>query len=133
MVLLVKPIRNRGHSLVIELSNERELSSLVGSISLTLESIKSEKRLASNYARAASAIMKEVKGSSDDETKSEKVRNVSFIFLSMPDPTMISTAIGVTTFIASRGLHALERRRYGFLDVFRVYRKINIELYDLID
>ena len=131
--MLVEPARNRSHSIIIELSSEKELTSVAGSISFTLESIKSKKRLATNYARTASTIMKEIKGTSQDETKSEKVRNVSFIFLSMPDPTMISTAIGVTAFITSRGLHALERRKYGFLDVFRVYRKIRMELYDLID
>lgn len=131
--MIVEPVRNRGRNFVIELSSERELSSLAGSISSSLEIVKREKRLVSSYARMASVVMKEVRGSSEDETKSEKVRNISFVFLSMPDPTMISTAIGVTTFIASRGLHALERRRYGFLDVFRVYRKISMELYDLID
>ncbi len=131
--MLVEPVRNRNHSIIIELSSEKELTGVAGSISSTLESIKSKKRLATNYAKVASTIMKEIKGTSHDETKSEKVRNVSFIFLGMPDPTMISTAIGVTTFIASRGLRALERRRYGFLDVFRAYRKIRMELYDLID
>lgn len=131
--MIVEPVRNRGRNFVIELSSERELSSLAGSIFSSLEIVKREKRLVSSYARMASVVMKEVRGSSEDETKSEKVRNISFVFLSMPDPTMISTAIGVTTFIASRGLHALERRRYGFLDVFRVYRKISMELYDLID
>lgn len=131
--MLVEPAKNKGYSLVIELSSGKELSNLAGSISSTLENIKSEKRLVNDYARTASVLMKEAKGSPKDETKSEKVRNISFVFLSMPDPTMISTAIGVTTFVTSRGLHALERRNYGLLDVFRVYRKMSMELYDLID
>jgi len=131
--LLVEPARNRGRILVIDLSSPKDLFSLAGSVSFTLESIKSEKRLVSNYARAVSAIMKEAKGTAEDETNSERVRNASFIFLSMPDPTMISTAIGVTTFIASRGLHALERRKHGYMEVFKVYRKIRMELYELID
>ena len=119
--------------MIIELSSEKELITVAESISSTLESMKLEKNLVRTYARTASAVMKEIKGTSEDETKSEKVRNVSLVFLSMPDPTMVSTAIGVTTFIVSRGMHAFERRRYGFLDVFKVYRKMSIELFELID
>lgn len=130
---MVEPVRNRRNNFIVEVSSERELSAIAGGIYSALENIKNKKKMVSDYARRASEIMAEVKGSPEDETKSEKVRNVSFVFLSMPDPTMVSTAIGVTTFLVSRGLHVMERRRHGFLDVFKVYRKINMELYDLID
>jgi len=130
---LIEPVKSRGHSIVIELSSEKELRNVVGSVSLTIESIKKRKNTVADYARMASVMIKEIKGTSEEESKSEKIRNVSFVFLSMPDPTMISTAVGVTTFIVSRGLHALERKNHGFLDVIKIYRKMSIELYDLID
>ncbi len=58
-----------------------------------------------------------IKGGPDPRAK--KLRRTSYVFLSMPDPTSVSTMIGITMYTTSK---VLEKRRVkGLEDYLREY------------
>lgn len=69
-----------------------------------------------------------IEGGSDPRAK--KIRKTSYVFLSMPDPTSISTMIGITLYTTSK---ILERRKIkGIKDYVVEYKFMVKTIKDII-
>jgi len=69
-----------------------------------------------------------IEGGSDPKAK--KIRKTSYIFLSMPDPTSISTMIGITLYTTSK---VLEKRKIkGIKDYIAEYNFMVKTVKDII-
>ncbi|MCD6428456.1 MAG: hypothetical protein J7L12_02425 [Desulfurococcales archaeon] len=78
--------------------------------------------------REIKSITESVKGRSDDEEVSEKLRNVGLLLIAVPEPFQISSLAGATLCGASLILRNLENKTLGIKDVVRAYRKALLEL-----
>ncbi len=70
-----------------------------------------------------------IEGGSDPRAR--KVRKISYVFLTMPDPTSVSTMIGITLFTTSK---ILEKRRVkGLRDYLVEYQQSVLEAKRLLE
>ncbi len=78
--------------------------------------------------REIKSITVSMRGRSGDEEVSEKLRNVGLLLIAVPEPFQISSLAGATLCGASLILRNLENKTLGIKDVVRAYRKVLLEL-----
>jgi len=84
-------------------------------------------------ALSAKTSIKGVIGNKNDSMRSEKVKKAALIFLTFPgDPTGVTYAVGGALYGISRATKVVERKEMGIRDLIRYYRRLGIELEELL-
>ena len=86
-----------------------------------------------DLANATRGSLKGVIGTKSESMKAENMEKAALIFLTFPgDPTGVTYAIGATLYGTSKAVKAVERKEMGIRDLIRYYRRLGIELGELL-
>jgi hypothetical protein len=83
--------------------------------------------------RDTASVLKPVMGMKNESTKSEKLEKTAMVFLTFPaDPTGVTYAVGAALYGTGKAIKSVEQKNTGIRDIVRIYRKLGIELYELL-
>jgi len=86
-----------------------------------------------NLANATKSSLRNVIGTKNESMKAEKMEKAAIIFLTFPgDPTGITYAVGATLYGTSKAVKAVERKEMGIRDLIRYYRRLGLELGEIL-
>ncbi len=109
---------------------------LVNELKAIAEHMKFEKKISVKAVEVisdASSCVKSVSGLKGDSSKAEKLEGVAAAFLVFPaDPTGITYATGAVIYSMGRVIRVIERKNMGIRDVIKAYRRVGIELQELL-
>lgn len=86
-----------------------------------------------NLLKDTASVLKPVMGMQNESTKSENLEKAAMVFLTFPaDPTGVTYAVGAALYGTGKAIKSVEQKNTGIRDIIRVYRKLGIELYELL-
>ncbi len=86
-----------------------------------------------DLANATKSSLKNVIGTKNESMKAERMEKAALIFLTFPgDPTGVTYAVGATLYGTSKAVKAVERKEMGIRDLIRYYRRLGLELGELL-
>ena len=117
---------------VVKISDKR----LVKELRAIAEHAKFEKEVSSRAVKVvaeAGSCIRSVSGLKGESSKAEKLEGAAAFFLMFPaDPTGVTYATGAAIYSMGRVIRVIERKNMGIRDVIRTYRKIGLELQELL-